>query len=175
LKKNHSKIIAKKGLFRLAMYLSFVYVVGMTMLNLGIVHAVFPLREMEEEMRDVFVTTVMDLSIFFPVFLLSLVANLAVISVFLFLSRFVSVAYSYRVFEIWTWVVLGVIGLLALSFFVSLFYDAPAFVRYGSLPVAMSIFGALITAQSLVFYGIIRQRDEEFAPFEVIASVINRR
>lgn len=171
--KNHFKVVAKKGLFRFALFISFVYTIGMTMLNIGIVHAVFPLREMEEEMRDVLATTVMDLSIFFPVFLLSLVANLAVISVFLFLSRFVSVAYSYRVFEIWTWVVLGTIGFLALTFFVSLFYDAPAFIRYGSLPVAMSIFGALIAAQSLVFYGIIRQRDEEFAPFEVISSVIN--
>ncbi len=168
--KNHSKIIAKKGLFRFALFISFVYTIGMTMLNIGIVHAVFPLREMEEEMRDVLATTVMDLSIFFPVFIASLVASLLEICSFLALSRIP----SGRVFEIWTWVVLGAIGLLVLSFFVSLLYDAPAFMRYGSLPVAMSIFGALIAVQSLVFYGIIRQRDEEFTPFEVIASVINR-
>jgi hypothetical protein len=173
MKKSQSQVIAKKGSFGAFMFGMFIYVVGMTMLNIGIVHQTFPSLEMQEEMLDISKTTIMDLSCFYPILFASLMANGGTLAVFLLLSRFVSVTYSRWVFEVWTLTVLCVSAFLALSFTVTFFYEEEVFIRYGAFSVAMSMFGALFVAQSLVFYKVIRQRDEEFSPFEVISSVIS--
>ncbi len=174
MKKFQSQVIANKYLFKAFMFGTFIYVVGMTMLNIGLIHQTFPSLEMQKEMLDISKTTIMDLSVFYPILFASLMANGGTLAVFLLLSRFVSVTYSRWVFEVWTLTVLCVSAIIALAFPVTLlFYENEVFIRYGALSVAMSMFGALFVAQSLVFYKVIRQRDEEFSPFEVISSVIS--